>query len=394
MIRRRNPRLCKWQFLYGIVNNFSKEDYIGSFEKKFSDYLHIKYAISVNSGRTALKLILNQLNLSAGDEIIIPGYTLKDLVVMIENMKLKPVLVDVEQNSFNIDPNCIEKVITTKTKVIIATHLFGLPCNMPKIKKIAEKNKIFVIEDCAHACGADIDGKKVGTWGDAAFFSFEMIKMLNTFGGGMVVTNNEELYVKIKKDLIRFPIVKSIRLKVFAKLCENLIIQSPFYPILLYFFVNKFTQKILRNSYFFLNAKPTFDNLNFSNYQAYIGIKQLECLDSMNKKRAEIANKIVSKLNSKIEFQNSLFDKGRVFYFLVGLVNYDIEILRKKMFFQGVDAGIYDEITDNCYLLNNQLVKNVAGIVYNRNIQFPLYEKITQKEINLLIKRFNRAYES
>lgn len=394
MIRRRNPRLFPRQFFYGIINKSDSNEDIIYFEKKFSEYLNIKYSIAVDSGRTALKLILDNLNLFPQDEIIIPAYTLKDLILLVKKMQLIPVLADVEKDSFNVDPDSIEKLITSKTKVIIATHLFGLPCNMLKIKEIAKKHNLFVIEDCAHACGANIDGKKVGTWGDAAFFSFETIKLLNTFGGGMISTNSDTIYREILDSLKVYPDKKDMKLKVITKLLEHLIIKSPFYPILLYLLIEKFTQKIVRKIYLLFNKKPSFVNLKYTQSQALMGIKQLSKLDYLNRIRADIAKDIIKKVKSQVNFQHSDFDKGRVFYFLVGTLNKDSESFRKKIFFYGVDVGIKDEITDDCTGFQLNFEKYISKFIYNKNVQFPLYDDMSKDDISKLSERFIKAYEN
>ena len=173
--------------------------YVEKFEKEMAEYCGTKYALGLNSGTDALYLALWALGIKEGDEVITTPFTFFATAEVITRLGAKPVFVDINPNTFNIDENLIEEKITKKTKAIIPVHLFGLPANMGKILEIAKKYKLFVVEDACQAIGAEYDGKKVGCLGDVGCFSFFPSKNLNGYGdGGMVVTNNEKLTEKIK----------------------------------------------------------------------------------------------------------------------------------------------------------------------------------------------------
>ena len=170
-------------------------NYVKKFEINFSKYIGTKYAIGVGSGTDALYLSLKFLDLKQTDEVITVANTYLSTVSSIHLAGAKPVLVDVDYDTYNIDPKEIEKKITKNTKVIIAVHLCGTPADMVAINKIAKKHKLLVIEDCAQAAGAKIDTKKVGSFGFSGCFSFHPLKNLNAIGdGGMIVTNNKKFY--------------------------------------------------------------------------------------------------------------------------------------------------------------------------------------------------------
>lgn len=179
-------------------NWFIKGRELLKFEEEFSEYCNAKYCIGCGNGLDALMLILKSINIDKDDEVIVPANTFIATALAVSYVGAKPVLVDC--NAFyNIDSNLIEEKITEKTKAIIAVHLYGQPAEMDKINEIARKNNLIVIEDAAQAHGAVYKGKKVGTLGDAAAFSFYPGKNLGALGdGGAVVTNNKEIADKVR----------------------------------------------------------------------------------------------------------------------------------------------------------------------------------------------------
>lgn len=171
---------------------------VKSFEEEFAKYLRVKYAIGVASGTDALKIAIKSLGLTKDNEVILPANVYPTAFGVAESgVKIK--LVDVDLETYNIDPSKIESAISERTRAIIPVHLYGQICDMEKINTIAKKYKLFVIEDCAQAHGGEFRGKKLGTLGDVGCFSFYPTKPLGCYGdGGMIVTNNFSIYQKAK----------------------------------------------------------------------------------------------------------------------------------------------------------------------------------------------------
>ena len=178
---------------------FNRSWYIGgvedeAFEKAFAEYCDAKYCVGVGNGLDALMLALKALEIGDGDEVIIPSNTYIATALAATYVGATPVFVEPDIKTFNINPLAIEAAITEKTKAIIPVHLYGQPCDMDPIMEIAGKYGLKVVEDCAQAHGATYKGKKVGTFGDVAGFSFYPGKNLGALGdAGAVVTNNKEL---------------------------------------------------------------------------------------------------------------------------------------------------------------------------------------------------------
>ncbi len=173
--------------------------YIRKFEEGFSQYCGQKYGIATTNGTTALHLALASLPLKPGDEIIMPTFTIASTAFAALYCGLKPVFVDIYPDTWNINPDKIEEKITKRTKVIMPVHIYGHPCGMKEISRIAKKYKLFIVEDAAEVHGAEYKGKKAGSFGHLSCFSFYANKIITCGEGGMVVTSNKKLAEKCQR---------------------------------------------------------------------------------------------------------------------------------------------------------------------------------------------------
>lgn len=169
-----------------------------AFEQEFASYCGAKYAIGVANGLDALTLVFRAWKelgrLKEGDEVIVPANTYIASILAITENRLKPILVEPDEHTFNLSPENVRAAITPKTKAILPVHLYGLISPMPELRQIATEHNLLILEDCAQAHGASIDGVKAGNWGDAAGFSFYPGKNLGALGdGGAITTNDNEL---------------------------------------------------------------------------------------------------------------------------------------------------------------------------------------------------------
>ena len=168
------------------------------FEKEFADYIGAKYALAVNSGTAALHLALDTIGVKQGDEVIVPTLTFTATAEVVIHLGAKPVFVDIDPLTFNIDPSKIEKKINSRTKAIIPVHIGGQPCDMDEIRKIARKYNLRIIEDAAHALPSSYKDKMVGTMSDLTCFSFYPTKSITTGEGGMITTNDKKWIRRIE----------------------------------------------------------------------------------------------------------------------------------------------------------------------------------------------------
>lgn len=167
-----------------------------AFEEKFASYQHAKYGIAVTNGTAALEISLRALGIGCGDEVIVPPYTFMATVIAVLYVNAIPIFADIDPETYNIDPKSVELMITDRTRAILPVHIGGRPADMDALSAIAARNNLYIVEDACQAWGAEWRGRRVGAIGDIGAFSFQSSKNITSGEGGMVVTNNEELYVK------------------------------------------------------------------------------------------------------------------------------------------------------------------------------------------------------
>ena len=195
-------RMIQGEVDLGFKKVFEKGDYILGeqahiFEESFAKFCEAKYGVGVNSGTDALHLALMALDVKEGDEVIVPTHTFIATALCVSFCRATPVFVDIEPDTYNLDPKAFEAAITKKTKAVIPVHIYGQPANMDEIIAIARKHGIKIVEDAAQAHGSRYKGKRVGSMGDVACFSFYPTKSLGACGdAGMIVTNDKNIYEK------------------------------------------------------------------------------------------------------------------------------------------------------------------------------------------------------
>jgi len=174
---------------------------IQRFEREFAAYVGCKHAIAVSSGRLAMHLILEACGGGEGDEAIVPAFNLFAVVERFCQLGIAPRFADVRRHDLTVDPAAVEQRITPRTRFLLVTHMFGHAAAMGPLCELAERHGLTLLEDCAHALGTQYDGRFVGTFGRAAIFSFSVLKLITTFGGGMIATQDDELAERIRERL-------------------------------------------------------------------------------------------------------------------------------------------------------------------------------------------------
>ena len=289
---------------------------VKKFEKDFAKKIGTKYAIASNSGSSAnllaLQALKNIYHLKEGDEVIIPASTFATVAMPIIQIGLKPVYVDIDPKTLNIDIKEIEKAITIKTKIIMPVHTLGLPSRMKEIIKISKKYKLFILEDCCEAHGSKIGNKKVGSFGHVSAFSFYVAHNITTGEGGMVLTNN----LKIAKEC------RSLR--EFGRCDQKDINKNRFYS-------DKFLKDYDKRYVF---TKIGF-NLRMTDICAAIGIQQLKKMDKLNDIRRQnanlLANLILKDLNDKIDLPIFYKDYFHTFYTFPMILKKNNSVTRKQI---------------------------------------------------------------
>jgi len=178
---------------------------VRNYEDRFANLVGNGYSCSFASGRMAFFSLMQSRGIGTGDEVIIPGFTCSVVANAILRIGAKPVYSDIDPDTLGSDASAIERCITSHTKMIVAQHSFGIPCNIDEIADLAKSKGIFLVEDSALALDSRIHGKPVGTWGDAAFFSTDHSKPLNTIIGGMLYTPDKDIFENVKRTMGNIP---------------------------------------------------------------------------------------------------------------------------------------------------------------------------------------------
>ena len=303
---------------------------IETLENEFKDYLGMKYAISFNSGRSAQMAILSSLNLNREDEVLLQAFTCNAVANPIIWSELKPVYVDCDENTLNINLEDLKRKIGPKSKIVIVQHTFGLPAEMDGVLEICQKNNLILIEDCAHSLGAEYESKKVGlpaearrakagTFGLASFFSFSRDKVISSVYGGIAVTNDPSLTEKLRQaqDKFGYPSYYWIFQQLLHPILMNWLVLPTYSIFGKYLLVLFQWLQILSKAVHWKEKrgeKPSYFPKRLPNALAILAFNQFKKLEKFNQHRQEIANFYYENLkNSSFQLPPQFGDRKQIF---------------------------------------------------------------------------------
>lgn len=336
-------------------------------EEMFKEYIGCKYSICVSSCTAALHLCLAALGIKKGDEVITSPITWPATANVIVHTGATPVFADVDRETLNIDPSSIEKKITSKTKAIMPVHMAGQPCEMDKIRKIAKKHKLYIIEDAAHAIGASYKGKKIGTLSDFACFSFYPIKNMTTIEGGLVATNNPEWAEKIRVYSLHG--VSNDAWKRYDSSFKGTI--EVVYPGFKY---------------------------NMTDVQASLGLHQLPKLDSFIRERRLIVQQYNDAFRElkEISVPKQLLEIGNAYHLYIIILDIDRMKITRDEFMdalkkENIGVGLHfrslhvQQYYKDTFKFKSSSLPN-AMYLSERILSLPMYPKMTQYDVDTVIK--------
>jgi len=332
----------------------SKGKYVEKFEKMFAEYIGVKHAVAVSNGTVALHLALLSLDIGPEDEVIVPTLTYIASANAVKYTNARVVFADCEKDTWNISIESIKKRISSKTKAIIVVHLYGHPCDMDPIMKVAKEHNLYVIEDAAEAIGSQYKSKKVGGIGHLGTFSFYGNKTITTGEGGMVVTNDDKIAEKVC-------LLKG----------QGMAPDKRYYfPILGY-------------------------NYRLTNMQASIGVAQMEKIDYYVKKKREIAkayNETLGNINGiTLPPEKDWAYNTYWMYSILIEENFGVErdVLRKLLYEKGIETRPFFYPVHTMPMYKEYYRKDefpIANELSKKGINLPSYTKLGSKEISRIAK--------
>ena len=381
---------------YAAVKHWMKEQgpeddaVIRAWEDRMADYLGLPGAAAVNSGRQGLRIAMEHLGIGPGDEMIVPAYTLGEIMPFIQSLGVTLVPADIDPDTFNITPESVAQRLTGKTRAILALHIFGVPCDIAGIRALADQHGLLVIEDCAHALGATVQGQPVGAFGDASFFSFEVTKMVNTYGGGIVASRNAALVEATRAFNAAEPAgYVTLTRKMDSTRMEQWLFRTRLMYLPLFLLATPSFQPLMNRLY--RGSQHTQKKRErYSPAQARLGLRKLESLPERLDLRRKRAALMTSLLRPEIQPQKTPEGALSTCYFYVVRVPGDAAALRRRLLFRGVDARVGNEIMDNCAeLLGYEDCPNVRD-VFPRALALPMYDGISESACEKVAKTLNK----
>ena len=370
---------------------------IQEFEKQFAKYHRMDHAIAASFGRMAFYYILKAFDLPPHSEIIFPALTFWVVPEIARRAGLRPVFVDVDARTFNLDPARIEDAISKNTSAIVPTHLYGQPCEMDEVMRIAEKHNLIVIEDCAQAAGARYHGRAVGTFGNASFFSFQMLKGINTYGGGMALMNDPAIATKVHAQAEGEPAQTTGELiKRFAAGVATRSLVSPKgfawwgFPlgaaaslVTDHDFSKYFWERIRP-----LDLFPGSYRRRYSNAQAILGLRALAKLDEFNERSRAHAEIYTRGLTNRraIETPRIIRDVEHVFYQYCVYAS-DPARAKRRAIRRGVDfETTHVDVCSSLPLFKEFAADCPAAEKTAAALQLPVYPRLRTSDIQRVLK--------
>lgn len=368
--------------------------HIAEFEQEFRRRLggrgHVR-AVSIDYGRMALYFILKALDIPAGSEIIVPALTFWVVPEITRVAGLKPVFVDIDPATFTMDPKAAERAITPNTRAILPTHLYGLTCDMAPIMALAEKHKLKVIEDCAHALGATYNGQAAGTFGDGSFFSFQGFKPLNTYGGGLAWVRDADVAKKVWEfaDGEAWPDEKRVEGLLRTGWWQHTFIRPRVFTFSLFpvWYVASFTnskpEEKLWETVRRLDPLPAHYHGRFSNVQAAIGLEGLKRLPEYierTRRHAKVYNEMLGDVPG-VSIPRIPEGRAHVYYQYCPYVPSYLELV-KRCIRRGVDvAPMHVDHCTTMPIFDWKGPSTPGAAKAMTAVQMPVYESLSDEEI-------------
>ncbi len=398
--------LIKFIFrLFSSVPKKKENDIVTTFENKFAREYEMPNGVVFNKARMAFYFLLKNLDLKPGGEVLMSALHIADFVNIIRCAGFKPVIVDIDKDTYAVDYNDLEKKINDNSVLFLVTHLSGFATDMDRIREISEETNVPFLEDCSQAFGSSYKGRKLGTFGKAAIFSLSLLKPVCTLFGGMVLSNNKELLEKLRQEKKELGGIDRVPLIIEA--IKNFVVKTATLKLVFGFFVFPLLKLFSAPMDFFSRFQranktvelrkelPKGFFVNFSSQQALLGLEQLSSVHEREKKKIQNAKHLYELIDNNIIHKIKLLDSCYHTFWTFPIGAKDISHFKKYLAKNGIDCTSYllSVLSDEVEFSGLNLSAPQASRIKKETIIIPVYPSLSQAEVEYLASVIN-SYKS
>lgn len=374
-------------------------DAVERFERAFAEFIGVPDAVAVPSGRAGLRFIFQALGVEPGDEVICSAFGYPVVPHLAKTLGFRLRLADCEWTTLGMDPDALARTISPATKVVIATHLYGVPCRVPEIAATAERNGAVLIEDCAHCFGAAVGGKKAGAHGSFGYFSFETSKPINTMGGGMVTVRDAAMASRLREIAAAEPgknyrwlLERLLKTTFEATVTHPIPFQLGVYPVLRR--ASKPDAEGDRFASGYQRDEVTMKGRMgaYTAYQAALGLSQMERAVALLERRNANARRLIDRLRGKVHFQTHDGPGVVCNFMLVTAMFPRMRETAAALLREGVDTK-FRYMRDCTGLLDEKAEFPMATRAEKQVLHIPAYPEIPASRIDWIAERIERVVD-
>jgi dTDP-4-amino-4,6-dideoxygalactose transaminase len=390
------PRAWRRAIAAGFRDDRGGAETIEALERAFAEFVGVPEAVVVPSGRAGLRFILESLELEPGAEVICSSFAYPVVPFIAHTLGYKVRFAECELETLGMDPDALSKVISDRTRVVIATHLYGVPCRIREIAEIAAAHGAALVEDCAHCYGASVGGRSAGSFGTFGYFSFETSKPINTMGGGIVTARDSELAARLRRIAREQEpkdaswLRKRLQKTTFeATVTHPLVFNLGVYPAL------RILQSRDDSDRFASGYQPDETTMKgrmglYTPYQAQLGLDQMKSVAPLLERRIRNAERLMDRLEGTVTFQRTRDPEVRSNYMLVTALMPEMQKISGRLLTLGVDTK-HHYMRDCTAIGDGGGSFPLAARAEAEVLHLPAYPELSDERIDWIADRVRRA---
>jgi dTDP-4-amino-4,6-dideoxygalactose transaminase len=373
---------------------------VARFERAYAEFIGCEAAVAVPSGRAGLRFIFEALDLEPGAEVIFSAFGYPVVPHLARSLGCSVRFVDCEPDTLGLDPEALAGAISERTRVVVTTHLFGVPCRIREIAEITESNGAVLVEDCAHCYGASVGDRKAGAFGSFGYFSFETSKPINTMGGGMVTARDAESAARVRMLAEKEPrkdfgwLTKRLLKTTFeATVTHPWVFNLAVYPVLRTLQAGKGSGDRFASGYQPDEITMRGRMGRYTNYQARLGLSQMQAAAEQVERRARSAQRLIARLRHVVRFQTCDAPEVVSNYMLVTALFPRLRETARELLRLGVDTK-HHYMRDCSGLLEDAGSFPQAAQAEREVLHLPAYPELSDRQLDRIADRVERAVKT